>query len=92
MSLPEVTEENPWGDIAWKTKGKMFAVTGESAEAVTVKATLEQQMALVQIPHIRVAKYVGRYGWVTVDLADRDSLEIALDLIQESYRLVRGKK
>lgn len=92
MSLPDVVEDYPWGDIVWKVKGKMFAATGPSGSGVTVKATLDQQAALIQLPNIEVAKYVGKYGWVSVTLEDKKTLEFALDLIDESYAQVAKKK
>lgn len=93
MAKPDVTEEYPWGDIVWKVRGKMFAATGAEAEGVTVKSTLDQQAALIQHPGIEVAKYVGKYGWVTVRLASRETFDLALDLVDESYEMVvAGKK
>jgi predicted DNA-binding protein (MmcQ/YjbR family) len=92
MHKPDVTEEYPWGDIVWKVKGKMFAATGESGEGVTVKSTVEKQAALVQHPDISVAAYVGRYGWVRIELNSPETLELALELIDESYDSVVPKR
>lgn len=92
LSLPGAVEDYPWGDIVWKVGGKMFAATGPSGTSLTVKATLDQQSALIQLPHVSVAKYVGKYGWVTIDLADDETLAFALDLIDESYGQVAKKK
>jgi len=92
MSLPDAVEDYPWGDIVWKVGGKMFAATGPSGSSVTVKATLDQQAALIQLPNLSVAKYVGKYGWVTVNLADDETLAFALDLIEESYGQVAKKR
>lgn len=92
MAKEGATEDTPWGDIAWKVKGKMFACTGQSGTSVTVKSTLDKQAALVQHPDIEVAAYVGRYGWVSVSLNSAETMELALDLIDESYERVRGKK
>ena len=33
------------------------------------------------------AAYVGRYGWVTAEVADDESLEAALEWLRESYWL-----
>jgi len=92
LSMPDATEDYPWGDIVWKVNGKMFAATGESGSMVTVKATLDQQAALIQLPNVAVAKYVGKYGWVTIELKDEETLSFALDLIAESYDQVAKKK
>jgi predicted DNA-binding protein (MmcQ/YjbR family) len=87
-----VTEEYPWGHPVWKTAGKMFAACGNDGAGLTVKATLDQQAALVQHPAIRVADYVGRYGWVTIEITDSDTLEMGLDLIDQSFDLTAPKK
>lgn len=92
MSKEGAIEDYPWGDVVWKVKGKLFAGTGQTGEAVTVKATLDKQAVLIQHPDIEVAKYVGKYGWVTVNLRSEETLELALELIDESYDAVVAKK
>ena len=93
LAKPGAEEDEPWpGDTAFKVKGKIFAMGGH--QAVTVKCTVEKQEVLVMLPHVRKAAYVGRFGWVTVDLVDAEALGLALDLIDESYDSVvtRPKK
>ena len=34
-----------------------------------------------------VARYVGRYGWITAEVTDEDSLDAALEWVRESYWL-----
>ncbi|MEQ1820970.1 MAG: MmcQ/YjbR family DNA-binding protein [Fimbriimonadaceae bacterium] len=89
MALSEATEDNPWGHTAWKVGGKLFAIGGETG--VTLKATLDEQAALILHPQIEKAAYVGRHGWVTVSI-DEDTLGLALELISRSYELVAPKK
>lgn len=86
-----VSEEYPWGDVAWKVGGKIFAIGTEGSSKVSVKSLVERQEALLRLPNVERASHVGRYGWVTVDAADYDSLDLALQLIDESYRLVVSK-
>jgi predicted DNA-binding protein (MmcQ/YjbR family) len=83
-------EDYPWGEVVYKTREKLFAMLGGSAErlSVTLKASPEDAGALAQLPHIERAAYVGRYGWVTVSITDPLTLDHARDLIAESYRLV----
>ena len=91
LSKPGAIEDEPWpGDTAWKVAGKIFAMGGKSA--VTVKSTLEKQAALIMHPAITKAAYVGRFGWITIELKDKDTLDLALDLIDESYEAVKPKK
>jgi predicted DNA-binding protein (MmcQ/YjbR family) len=95
LALPEATEQVTWEtDLTFRVRGKMFAITGEEANGVTLKATPADQEALVAAhPRITVAAYVGRFGWVSVDLAGK-GLDWAMveDLVRESYRLVAPKQ
>ncbi len=84
-------QDEPWpGETAFKVNGKIFALGDH--EAVTVKSTVDRQEMLVMHPHIRKAAYVGRFGWVTIDLVDAEALGLALDLIDESYESVARKR
>ncbi len=56
-----------------------------------MKSSLDKQAALIQHPNIGVAAYVGKYGWVTISLVDEDTLDLAIDLIDESYAMVGPK-
>lgn len=90
LDKPGAVEEYPWGDVAWKVRGKLFAVTGQGAAGVTVKASLEDQAVLVQHRAIRIAPYVGRFGWVSIEIDDAETLALACKLIDESYAGVAG--
>jgi predicted DNA-binding protein (MmcQ/YjbR family) len=93
LAKAEVTEEFPWDDVAWKRKGKGFVFTGKDSSRFTIKSTVDKQQSLTLHPQIAVAAYVGRFGWVTIDVNDEDTLGLALDLIDESYDLVgKGKR
>ena len=92
LALPETEERETWGDVTFRVREKMFAITGYDAEGVTVKATPEDQAALVAAdPRITVASYVGRYGWVSVDLTGDVDWDEVRELVLDSYRLVAPK-
>ena len=78
-------EEYPWGDVMWKVRGKIFAGSSDGSNQVTVKATPEEQARLIEHPAIEIAKYVGRFGWVTLTIKNKKVLQLALDLIDQSY-------
>lgn len=93
LAKPGAKEEYPWGDAIWKVNGKIFAGSCDETGETTVKATLEEQAKLIRKPNIRVADYVGRFGWVTISVTNAKLLALAKDLIDKSYESVTaGKK
>jgi predicted DNA-binding protein (MmcQ/YjbR family) len=91
---PGAVEDHPWGETVFKVRGKIFAFLGAGDRArVTVKPRPDDLDGLLALPFIERAAYIGRYGWVTVDAAEPDALELALDLIDTTYQQIsRGKK
>jgi predicted DNA-binding protein (MmcQ/YjbR family) len=90
LSLPETYEDSPWGHPVFKVgDNKMFAAMsdGEVSVTLTVKLTPEEREIALHMPYVSVARYVGRYGWVTATVADEESLENALEWMRESYWL-----
>jgi predicted DNA-binding protein (MmcQ/YjbR family) len=90
LSLPETYEDEPWGHPVFKVSGnRMFASmsVGEDAVHLTVKLTPEEREIAQLLPYVHRARYVGRYGWVTAEVADDESLEAALEWLRESYWL-----
>jgi len=94
LALPEAEEVVTWGsDLTYRVGGKIFAITGEGAAAVSVKATLEAQEDLLALDPgtFTKAAYVGRYGWVNVRLAGVDESLLA-DLLERAWRQTAPKK
>ncbi len=90
LSLPEAYEDEPWGHPVFKVgENRMFGSmsVGEDAVHLTVKLTPEEREIAELLPFVRKARYVGRYGWVTADVSDEESLEAALEWLRESYWL-----
>jgi predicted DNA-binding protein (MmcQ/YjbR family) len=67
----------------------MFAAmsNADAPLTVTVKLTPEEREIALALPYVRVAAYVGRYGWVTAEVTDEETLENALEWLRESYWL-----
>ncbi len=90
LSLPESYEDEPWGHPVFKVAdNRMFAAmtVGERAVRVTVKLTAEEREIAYLLPFVRRADYVGRYGWVTAEITDDETLAAALEWVLESYWL-----
>lgn len=95
LVLPETTEQIAWEEHpTFRVRNKIFVICSANGDGITVKATKDDQEALVATdPRISVAPYVGRYGWVSVDLKGT-GIDWALveDLVLDSYRLIAPKK
>ena len=90
LTLPDVREVFPWGDIAFKVGGKMFAVTGEKADPfdVTVKLAESDREGALALPFIEPARYVGRFGWCTIHVENPRQLSAAKRWAKASYALI----
>jgi predicted DNA-binding protein (MmcQ/YjbR family) len=90
LSLPETYEDEPWGHPVFKVgDNKMFAAmsVAEKAVQLTVKLTPEEREIAHLLPYVSTARYVGRYGWITAQISDEESLEAGLEWLRESYWL-----
>jgi predicted DNA-binding protein (MmcQ/YjbR family) len=90
LSLPETYEDEPWGHPVFKVAdNKMFASMSVAGNCVqlTVKLTAEEREIAQLLPYVSTARWVGRYGWVTAEVTDDESLEAALEWMRESYWL-----
>src|SRR6266511_4135351 len=90
LSLPETYEDEHWGHPVFKVgENRMFASMREEGDRVmlTVKLTAEEREIAHLLPYVSRARYVGRYGWITAEVTDEESLEAALEWLRESYWL-----
>jgi hypothetical protein len=94
MALPEAEEILTWEtDITFRIRGKIFAIGGEGADRVSIKAGLETQAELIDLDPETFASsaYVGRFGWVTVDLG-RVEPGLLANLLREAWRRTAPKR
>jgi predicted DNA-binding protein (MmcQ/YjbR family) len=90
LSFPEAYEDEPWGHPVFKVaENKMFASmsVGDDCVYLTVKLTAEEREVAFLLPYVHRANYVGRYGWITAEVTDEESLDCALEWLRESYWL-----
>jgi hypothetical protein len=92
-SLPEAEERETWGHPTFRVRDKMFAALSDDGRQASVKATRQEQAALiVTAPEtFGVPAYVGRHGWVSVELATVDPAELA-ELMVEAWRQTAPKR
>jgi len=94
MSLPEAEEILTWEtDVTFRVRSKIFAIGGDGADRVSIKATPMVQADLVDRDPRTFARaaYVGRFGWITVDLGRIDGAELER-LIRQAWRLTAPKR
>lgn len=95
LALPGVAEiyVEGWGHPTLRVNNKMFASGGPESTSMSVKAsTVEQAELIAAAPETySVAAYVGRYGWVRVNLSTVDPGELR-ELIVEAWRRTAPKK
>ena len=96
MTYPEVREEFPWGERAFKVAKKVFVFLGSDGTDVSMSVKLPEsnEMAL-QFPFAEPTHYgLGKSGWVTVSFGAGDDVPMFLleGWIHESYRAVAPRK
>jgi hypothetical protein len=92
-SLPEAEERETWGHPTFRVRNKLFAAISDDGRSATVKATREEQAALVAAAPetFGVPAYVGRHGWVGIQLATVDPTELR-ELLVEAWRQTAPKR
>jgi hypothetical protein len=94
LGLPETEERLTWEtDITFRVRDKIFAIGGEGATSLSIKASLETQAELVELDPETFGKaaYVGRFGWITVDLG-RVEPGLLTSLLREAWQRTAPKR
>jgi hypothetical protein len=91
--LPEVRMSHGSEWIGLKVRDKGFGYLWEATETVGLKATIEEQIALVaERPEVFEVQFTaGRFGWVVVHLDRIDSDEL-FELVAEAWCLTAPKQ
>jgi hypothetical protein len=92
-SLPEAEERETWGHPTFRVRDRMFAAMSDDGQQASVKATRQEQAALVSAAPetFGIPAYVGRHGWVSIQLATVDPAEVR-ELIVEAWRQTAPKR
>ena len=94
LSLPEASEDHPWGEDVVKVRGKIFVFLG-SAESRRMTVKLDESHAhALSVEGAELTGYgLGKSGWVTVPLRAKDvNIALLRDWVEESYRIVAPKR
>jgi hypothetical protein len=94
LSLPEAEEILTWDvDVTFRVRKKIFAMGGDGGTHASIKSTpMVQEFLVDRDPEaFRPAAYVGRFGWLSVDLS-RIEVEELDGLIREAWRLTAPKR
>jgi predicted DNA-binding protein (MmcQ/YjbR family) len=93
LAYPETHEDHPWGESAFKVKGKTFVfMHGGENMSFSVKLGDSRDLALA-LPGSEPTHYgLGKKGWVTIRPTARTSLAVLRYLIDESLRANAPKR
>jgi predicted DNA-binding protein (MmcQ/YjbR family) len=94
LNYPETSEAFPWGESAFKVKGKTFVFMRADASELSFSVKLPKSRAnALKLPGSEPTHYgLGAKGWVTLRPTAKTSLDLLLSLIDESYRAIPPKR
>ena len=93
LSLPEAEERETWGHPTFRVRDKLFATLSDDGRQAGVRTTKQEQSALIAADPetFGIPDYVGRHGWVSVQLATADPAELR-ELLVEAWRQTAPKR
>lgn len=100
LALPDTMETFTWGNPHFRVGEKIFcgytdhddSKGGTGGPAIGFKLEKKHARDILADPRFRVAPYVGRYGWVSMDASGITDWAEVRALIEESYRLIAPKQ
>lgn len=89
LALPETREDHPWGESAFKVKGKVFVFMGNDADSWGISVKLDESRAdALAKPFCAPTGYgLGKHGWVSVRFENTQAAPLGLvrRWIEESF-------
>jgi predicted DNA-binding protein (MmcQ/YjbR family) len=94
LGLPDTKLTMTWGSPHFRVKEKIFCGYGSKDGVVEMGVKLEKPHAakVLKDPRFRVAPYVGKHGWVHMDLSKVKDWGEVRRYIEESYELIAPTK
>jgi hypothetical protein len=98
LSLDGTHEKETWGDaehagdVTFRVRDKIYLITGQDGGGASVRTDKAQQADLLAAfpDAVSLAPYVGRFGWVSIDLTALGP-EILRDIIASAWRRTAPK-
>jgi len=90
LALPDTVLTMTWGSPHFRVADKIFCGFGSDDGKPILGVKLERSHAQRAVKEARFwpAPYVGKHGWVSMDVAQRKSWDEVAALIRESYELI----
>ena len=96
LALPEAVEDFPWGESAFKVRGKVFLFLHRDGEGLSFSLKLpESAGAARMLPFAEPTGYgLGKRGWITARFGPKDAppVDLLLEWLEESYRAIAPKR
>ncbi len=94
LALPDTKETLTWGEPHFRVGEKIFCGCGEEEGRFVIgfKMAMDDAKAIVKMPSVWKAKYVGHAGWVTMDTEAFGDWKEIERLVTDSYRLIAPKR
>lgn len=95
LALPNTKKTMTWGSPHYRVGEKIFAGAGEKDGAPSCGFKLRKEHQAERVasdPRFAIAAYVGKHGWVDMDLRGKPDWDEVKALVEESYRLIAPKK
>ena len=96
LAFPEAAEDFPWGESAFKVRGKVFLFLHHDGDGLSLSMKLPASSGAARVlPFARPTGYgLGKSGWITARFGAEDAppLGLLLEWMEESYRAIAPKK
>jgi len=93
LTLPDTKLTMTWGSPHFRVGEKIFCGFGGHGgdQVLSVKLEPAHARSALKEPRFWAAPYVGKHGWVCLDVTQRRSWHEVAALIRESYQLIAPK-
>jgi predicted DNA-binding protein (MmcQ/YjbR family) len=93
LALPDTKLTMTWGSPHFRVGEKIFCGFGaeNGKQVMGVKLEMSHARSIVKDKRFWPAAYVGKHGWVSMDVTQRKSWDEVALLIRESYGLIAPK-